>query len=775
MRILIVEDNKDHQILLRRVLEEYYRDPQINIANSLKNAKDELKRSYYDSIILDYRLGDGDGIELIKWIRESGIDTPIIMVTSMQDIKLAVNAIKLGAYDYLCKDEESFNRIPILIKKAVDEFELREKLRRAELRYKTLIEGMKEAILLINDKGELLFVSKSIESLTGYNEEYFKRNLFNLLSGNSRKRFYQNITRLLEGEDVEPFIIRFYKKDGEMIYLEVNPSRFKYNNKDVGVIETLQDVTNRVLLEKAIDLERRKVTDILNSMIDGVYVVDENYNLIFLNNALVKKYGELKKNTKCYKLFYGRKVPCPFCKWEKVKKGFTVRWELKDEDGFTYDIVSTPLRNPDGSISNLSIMRDISKRKEAEEKLIEQSRRINMTNKELKETIRRLEETKEQLIRTEKLASLGKLISGVAHEINNPLFSAMGYSELLLMDMPGNDERREKVKYILDSIKRARSIIEDLLKFARREEIKKELLNINDVIRSTIVLRSYSFKVNNIKLVTDLNENIPPIKGNFSQLQQVMLNILINAEQAIKETNNNGIIKIKTRYNGQRQSVDIEISNNGPKIPDEIVDKIFDPFFSTKDVGEGTGLGLSTSFGIVRDHEGEINVKSDDSWTVFTVTIPAEKEKNNLTMDDGDLFNLEMAKNYKNNNEKALIVDDEEIIIKLMRDFLEQRGFTVFAANSGEKAIDILNNEEIDIIISDIKMPGMDGIKFYNKIKNYNPGLLDRLIFITGDTVSEETLSFLDSSGVSFLRKPFTFNEILKAIDGIEKIKRKSS
>ena len=769
MKVLIVEDNKDHQLILTRVLEDYYEDISIDISDTLSRAKEYLKGSSYSSIILDYRLGDGNGIELIKWIRENGISSPIIMVTSMQDVKLAVNAIKLGAYDYLCKDEESFNKLPVLMKKAIDEYELRRELKKAEFRYKTLIEGMKEAVLLINPSGEVDYVSKSIENLTGFDEEFFKENLFNLLSGSSKKRFYENLEKVLRGEEVDPFVIRFYKKDGEMVYLEVNPSKFDYENGG-GVIETLQDVTGRVLLEKTIELERRKVSDILNSMIDGVYVVNENFNITFLNKSLIKKFGKLKRGTKCYRLFYNRTTPCPFCKWESVKRGYTVRWELKDENGFTYDIVSSPLRNPDGSLSNISIMRDITKRKEAEQKLLEQTQKINRANMELKDTIRRLKETREQLIKTEKLASLGKLISGVAHEINNPLFSAMGYAELLLMDTPGDDERREKINYILGSIKRARSIIEDLLKFARREEIKKEPLDIRDVINATVSLRNYSFRVNNIELIVDIADDLPTVKGNFSQLQQVLLNILINAEQAIKEGKRRGIIRVRAWNNPERSVVTIEISNNGPKIPENIIDKIFDPFFSTKDVGEGTGLGLSTSFGIVRAHEGDISVKSDDQWTTFTIKIPTEE---NAVMRESTSMETKFREAYRGKKglelSNALVVDDEEIIVRLMQDFLKQNGFNVYTAMSGEGALDILDKKNIDIIISDIKMPGMDGIEFYNEIKKRNPALLDRLIFITGDTVNEETQSFLGQAGVSSLRKPFTFNEILSIISEISK------
>lgn len=770
MKVLIVEDNIDHQIVFRKILEDHYRDIDVNLVDSIGLAKIKLEKDRFDILLLDYRLGDGNGIELIEWIRNRGIESPIIMITSMEDVELAVKAIKVGAYDYICKTEESFNRLPVLINKVIEEYEVRDKLQKTEFKYKTLIEGMREAVFLMNDKGELLYISGSIKGLTGYDEGFFKKNLFSLLTGKSKRIFYNSLTNIARGQNVEPFIIRFYKKDGDMVYLEINASSFDYNESNIGVIGTIQDVTRRVLLEKEVEQERSKIGSILNSMVDQVYLVDERFNLIFANKTLMKKVGNIKKGDKCYKILYNRDSPCPFCKWNEVKKGFTVRWELRNKAGETYDVISTPLKNPKGGLLSLVILRNISKRKKIEEELREEREKLKTSNEKLKETIKHLQDTREQLIQTAKLASLGKLISGVAHEINNPLFSAMGYSELLLMDNYGDEDQKEKLLNVIQSIKRAKKVVEDLLKFSRKKGLEKEIINVNDVIIATVALRRYSLKVNSIDIEMKLEDDVPPIMGNFNQLQQVFLNIIINAEQAMEEIiegYKKRVIIVSSSYDRNSEFVAVSISNNGPMIPQNIIDKIFDPFFTTKEVGKGTGLGLSTSYGIIKDHDGEIEISSDPEITKFTISLPVYKtihrgEEEYRVDEEG-----ERTKSLNGQNEKILVIDDERVITNLLRDFLSQRNYQVYSASSGEEAIEILESMDVSIIITDVKMPGMDGIEFYQELKERKPHLLNRLIFITGDTVGSATNKFLKNTGNLYLKKPFSFEEITKAISSI--------
>ncbi len=761
MRVIIVEDNPDHQLIFRKKLESYYESITVDTAVDVDEAQRLLLQNTYNVILLDYRLRGASGMELVNWVHEHSIDTPVIMITSLEDVEIAVKAIKLGVYDYICKNAESFEKLPFLIKKVMQEHALKKKLSEAEFKYRTLVEGMNEAVFLIKPNAEFIYVSSSVEKLFGYTEEEFKEHFVQKLSSADRKTFFLNVAKVSDGKKQEPFVISARDSSGHLRFIEINSSPFFPEREPKGVIGTIQDVTEHVLLEREIELERHKINDIFNTMIDWIYVVDEDYNIKFINKILANQIGDSRKK-KCYTLLYNRKKPCPYCKWSINKMNKTVRWELRREDGKTFDIISSPLKNPDGSLYSMNILRDVTKKKEVEENYRLMSEKTMKANQELMRTIEKLKQTQEQLVQSEKLAAIGKLVSGVAHELNNPLFSAMGYTELLAMDSDYSGESREKLENILDSIRRARSIVNDLLKFARKENIEKENVCINEVVEQTLSLRKYEHRVNNIDVTCDLEEAIPLVNGNFVRLQQVLLNILINAEQAIIEEKEGGAIRVRSFHDKKKQMVKIEMSDNGHVISHEIIGKIFDPFFTTKEVGKGTGLGLSTSYGIIKDHEGDIHVSSSKDWTTFTISLPAVEASVELPAKE-----VSESREIVAHGEPILVVDDEPLIVKLLEDFLRRKGFSVITATTGYQALNILQNNRVELVISDIKMPQMDGKRFYSAIKANNPALLEKLIFITGDTLSDDTRKFLKTIKGRYLKKPFSFDEIMKLIDSM--------
>jgi PAS domain S-box-containing protein len=763
MKVLVVEDNPDHQLIIKRKLKSHYRNADIDAAFDAENAQSLLTENSYDVLLLDYRLKGANGIDLVTWIHEMGIQTPVIMITGAGEVEIAVKAIKLGVYDYLCKNAESFDKLPFLIEKVVKEHALKKKLNEAEFKYRTLVEGMNEAVFLMKSNGQFLYVSSSVERLLGYSDSSIRDDFLSHLSENDVKSFKKNVALVSSGIKVDPFLLSFTRSDGEPVFIEINASQFALDGEQKGVIGTIQDVTKHVLLEKEIETERKKIVDIFNSMIDWVYVVDEEYNIRFMNRPLEKQIGDPSRN-KCFAVLYKRSRPCPYCKWEGTKKELTMRWEMRIDEGKTFDVISSPLKNPDGSVSRMIILRDITRKKEVEEKYRQMSEETLKANRELKTAIDQLRQTQEQLIQSEKLAAIGKLVAGVAHELNNPLFSAMGHAELLAMDSADSAEQREKIESILESIKRARTIVRDLLKFSRRENVEKENISLNDVIRETLALRRYEHSVGHVEVVCELQEDLPPVFGNFIRLQQVILNILINAEQAIEETKRSGSIQVRTRTGRNGEEVVAELSDNGIGIPREAAGKIFDPFFTTKDVGKGTGLGLSTSYGIVKDHGGQLVLKNEEGWTTFVISIPAVQGSSSFS----DERKAQSA-DFNAAGQKILVVDDEPVILRLLEDFFRRKGFTVVSAASGAEALEVLKSSDVELIITDIKMPQMDGKQFYEEIREHDPKLLDRLIFITGDTLNIETRNFFRETKALFLKKPFSFNEILSLIDRVYK------
>ncbi|MFO8009458.1 MAG: PAS domain S-box protein [Dehalococcoidia bacterium] len=259
------------------------------------------------------------------------------------------------------------------------------------------------------------------------------------------------------------------------------------------------------------------------------------------------------------------------------------------------------------------VLRDISERKRAEGEL-------RQAHAQLQEAMEQLKASQEQLIQSEKLAAIGQLVSGVAHELNNPLMAISGYSEIL-MNMPDEQAAASYIQNLHKETGRAISIIQNLLSFARKQEPRKKPTSINSIVDSVIKLRSYKPGMDNIGVELYPAEDLPKAMVDFHQMQQVFVNLLINAEQALKRLNGEGKVSIYTRQvNG---AIEIDFSDNGPGIPEDIQGKIFDPFFTTREVGQGTGLGLSICYGIIQEHGGEISVQSTEGGgTTFTIRLP---------------------------------------------------------------------------------------------------------------------------------------------------------
>lgn len=365
----------------------------------------------------------------------------------------------------------------------------------------------------------------------------------------------------------------------------------------------------------------------------------------------------------------------------------------------------------------------------------------------------------ERLLQSEKMASVGQLVSGVAHELNNPLTGIVGFAQLLLMrDL---DERsRQQVETIQAEAERASKIVQNLLSFARRRKARKEPTDLNALVRRVVELRSYEHHLRNIEVSLDLAPDLPQTLVDPDQIQQVLLNLIINAEQAVKDRER-GRIEIRTRV--RDGSIVLTVQDNGPGIAPDALRRIFDPFFTTKQAGEGTGLGLTISYGIVEDHGGRIHAESPPGkGALFTVELPivaGEAEPS------GSEARPEEAAPATGPRRRILVVDDEENIRKLLSGILSMDGHAVDTAKNGVQALERLSGARYDLLITDIKMPEMDGQTLYQRLREVDADLARRTVFITGDTVSPETRVFLQNVQNPCLSKPFRLRDIREAVD----------
>jgi len=364
-----------------------------------------------------------------------------------------------------------------------------------------------------------------------------------------------------------------------------------------------------------------------------------------------------------------------------------------------------------------------------------------------------------QLIQTEKTAALGGLVSGVAHEINNPLAIISGYAELMLNDKSLNENHQVKLKKIYESGQRCAKIVQNLLSFARETEIDNCCIDIHAVLNEAVAIREYEFKVNNIKISRNFQDGVLQTMGDYQLLRQVFVNLINNAFDAMNEANKRGNLTINTY--SDNEYITVETVDDGPGIPEDICGKLFDPFFTTKPPGKGTGLGLSLSFGIIEEHRGRIYLDTScQKGSKFVVQLP-------VVLPDGSEADGQGGKDERKPAERrVLVVDDEAEIVELLKEILEMRNFRVDVANSGLRAIEHLKNNSYTLAVFDIRMPGsIDGMDLYLYVKEHYADMADRILFITGDTVSEDIRKFFETSHVPHMQKPFQIDELIEKID----------
>ncbi len=417
------------------------------------------------------------------------------------------------------------------------------------------------------------------------------------------------------------------------------------------------------------------------------------------------------------------------------------------------------------------------------------------------------ERLRQHILQVEKMAALGQLISGVAHEVNNPLTTIIGYSELLLeQPCPSSEWLTEGLTAIHEAAQRASRIVHNLLTFARQHRMEKSPVNINELLERTLALRSYELKVNNIEVIADLDPHLPLTVADGAQLQQVFLNLIINAEQAIKQTRGGGRLFLRTRViparaeqrnpSSERPSssllrmddtasrpaneshkrtpladrddgargqtdvlIEITVADDGPGIAPAHLHRIFEPFFTTKPVGQGTGLGLSISHSIVQHHGGRLSARNrPEGGAEFVIEIPVVSERAALAPRPA----RDPLPPPPTSSRHILIIDDEPSIVDFLRRMALGEGHSVETATDGREALTKLADRTYDLILCDIKMPTVNGQQLYQELKKFNGALAKKIVFITGDVINPETRAFLQQTGSHFLEKPFHWHDVVR-------------
>ena len=539
---------------------------------------------------------------------------------------------------------------------------------------------------------------------------------------------------------------RFLKKNGGVVWLRDIVSVEKEKNKPVKLRGIMIDITERKQAEDQALHAASEWLATFDSITDMVALVDAKHRITRVNQAfartLGRKPGELL-GKHCYQVLHGLTGPHPECPHARtlVTKQVESSEYYDDKLGLWVEATASPILDKTGKMTgSVHIIKDISSRKQAED------------NERL---------LREKAEMSSRLAAVGEMAAGIAHEINNPLTGVIGFSELLTARQDVPDDIKSDLRIINDGSQRVKEIVRRMLTFARQNKPMKSTVNIIDVLENTIEMRRYVLETSNISVVKDYKADIPDIIADGGQLQQVFLNLIVNAEYAIKEADIPGILVFKAEQ--PDGFIRVSVTDNGTGMPPETLNKLFQPFFTTKDPGKGTGLGLSLSRGIIEEHGGTITVDSvPGQGTTFVIELPVVIDNTSPPVEITPVTTMK-----KNTSYRILVIDDEPGVGKFAETVFRQAGHAAVVETDTESALRRIAEENFDAVFTDIRMPGMSGIELYNEIAARWPRLVNRVVFITGDTSDEHVRQYLATHKILYLVKPFSQLELLEKLDQV--------
>ncbi len=631
--------------------------------------------------------------------------------------------------------------------------------RQSEARFTELFETLQEGVYVAEPDGRILDANPALVRLLGYasKDQLLGVAIADLYCDAALSRRDRDE---LEREGVNRgHEIALRRRDGAVVTGLHSASAIRNESGQIVRCHgTVADLTQHKKMERSIQREREFARRLMDSLPDLVYVLDREARYTFASPSIQETLGYTPEEV--VGLHLGERSDpedrgAMLSLFEDIMVGRvtqgTIEYRAKHKNG-DWRLMRTcvrPIADADGQIEGvIASARDVTEQ-------------------------RRLEQ---QLVQTERLAAMGQMIAGVAHELNNPLTAILGVTELL-RDSTADDSLKRQLDLAYRQARRAAHIVQSLLAFSRPSTPQKALVNFADLLQRTLQLHEYALRTNNISVEYVPPKNLPPVLGDSNQLMQVFLNLIVNAEQAIHEVRDRGTIRVRLESHGD--SVCLSIEDDGVGIPREVLPRIFDPFFTTKRPGRGTGLGLSISMAIVREHNGNIAASPLPKGTLVTVTLPVAKQAPVIAEDSTPAkARAEDRPASPLEGRSVLVLDDEEGIRELIEDGLTARSMSVRGAATAEDAIAFACGNTFDVILCDLNLKDTQNGSGTISPEDLRRRLLEAastrdsakplFFFMTGDLVDAALTERLAIAGNRIIQKPFRISELAAALaDGL--------
>jgi PAS domain S-box-containing protein len=656
--------------------------------------------------------------------------------------------------------QADLSRLRALMQEYIEQREsTEESLRAPEARFRALVDALPVIVFQADVEGRWQYLSAAWEQVTGWPVDDA---LGRLMFEHVEPAHHEECTRTMAlmasgGAPTSPSLLPIGTPDGATRWLEVRPSPVRDDGGTlVGCRGTMTDVTSRVEAERALQQSEERFSALVERAAYGIFRAAPGGRFLDVNPALVTMLGypsadSLRELASMDELYVD---PEEHDRWVRaVEAGernpwFDLAWRRRDGTRVLVRLSAHAARGARGATGETlhyeGIVEDVTDRLRRES------------------TVRR----------AERMASLGHTLAGVAHELNNPLAAISGFAQILIKT-PLPEEDRSAIETIHREANRAARIVKDLLTFARRQEsTAHHRMDVNEVVRYIADTQRYALETHGVRCLLELSDRPALILGDQAQIEQVVLNLLVNARQAVEAVmamgNGDGrshAVTLRTRVQGEQ--VVLEIGDTGAGIPHSHLPRIWDPFFTTKEEGEGTGLGLSVVHGIVGGHGGNIDVESTEGvGTVFSVSFPRHTRA-----DTPEILEVGRVARLGATARAAipldvLVVDDERAILELLERYFALRGHAVVGALSGEQALRLAMQASVDVVVCDLRMPGMDGVEVIRRLQTIPGFARTRFVLSTGDSASAAVRRQIDALQLAaVVDKPYDLEALRQIVE----------